>query len=163
MKKTFRTPVWRNVALGALAGMTAYAAAPAAAQTKLLVYTAVEADELKKFKRVFEADNPDISIRWVRNSTGIVTATTDHAESAATEAMSGGALLWRDCGGAAGGRCDGHGVGGNRGAAAVAWESRGTGVQPFDRGGDRRRTAPPDRQTQGAAASGAGGCQRLAQ
>ena len=74
MKIQFRTPIWRIVGLGALAGMTAFAAAPAAAQTKLLVYTAVEADELKKFKRVFEADNPGISIRWVRDSTGIVTA-----------------------------------------------------------------------------------------
>jgi len=74
MKIPFRTPIWRIVGLGALAGMTAFAAAPAAAQTKLLVYTAVEADELKKFKRVFEADNPGISIRWVRDSTGIVTA-----------------------------------------------------------------------------------------
>ncbi len=74
MKKSIHMHVWRNAALGVLAGATAFAGATAAAQTKLLVYTAVEADELKKFKRVFEADNPDISIRWVRDSTGIVTA-----------------------------------------------------------------------------------------
>ena len=53
----------------ALAGMTA-----AQAETDLLVYTAVEADELKKFKNAFEADNPDVNIKWVRDSTGIITS-----------------------------------------------------------------------------------------
>ena len=46
----------------------------ALAQTKLLVYTAVEADELKMFKDAFEADYPDVEIKWVRDSTGIITA-----------------------------------------------------------------------------------------
>ncbi len=46
----------------------------ALAKTDLLVYTAVEADELAKFKNAFEKDNPDIEIKWVRDSTGIVTA-----------------------------------------------------------------------------------------
>jgi iron(III) transport system substrate-binding protein len=44
------------------------------AKTDLLVYTAVEADELAMFKEEFEADYPDINIKWVRDSTGIVTA-----------------------------------------------------------------------------------------
>jgi len=44
------------------------------AKTDLLVYTAVEADELKSFKQAFEKDYPDINIKWVRDSTGIVTA-----------------------------------------------------------------------------------------
>lgn len=44
------------------------------AKTDLLVYTAVEADELKSFKSAFEKDNPDVNIKWVRDSTGIVTA-----------------------------------------------------------------------------------------
>ncbi len=47
---------------------------PAAAKTELLVYTAVEADELSKFKNAFEKDNPDIEIKWVRDSTGIMGA-----------------------------------------------------------------------------------------
>ena len=45
----------------------------AMAKTDLLVYTAVEADELKGFKNAFEADYPDIKIKWVRNATGIIT------------------------------------------------------------------------------------------
>lgn len=44
------------------------------AKTDLLVYTAVEADELKSFKSAFEKDYPDVNIKWVRDSTGIVTA-----------------------------------------------------------------------------------------
>lgn len=44
------------------------------ARTELLVYTAVEADELAKFKREFENDYPDIEIKWVRDSTGIITS-----------------------------------------------------------------------------------------
>lgn len=46
----------------------------ASAATELLVYTAVEADELSKFKNAFEKDNPDIEIKWVRDSTGIMGA-----------------------------------------------------------------------------------------
>lgn len=46
----------------------------AQAKTELLVYTAVEADELAKFKAAIEADYPDLDIQWVRDSTGIITA-----------------------------------------------------------------------------------------
>ncbi len=53
-----------------LAGM----ACAAQAKTELLVYTAVEADELTKFKSAIEADYPDLDIKWVRDSTGIITA-----------------------------------------------------------------------------------------
>ena len=44
------------------------------AKTQLLVYTAIEADELAMFKREFEKDYPDVNVKWVRDSTGIVTA-----------------------------------------------------------------------------------------
>jgi iron(III) transport system substrate-binding protein len=44
------------------------------AKTELLVYTAVEADELAAFKKAIEADYPDLDIQWVRDSTGIITA-----------------------------------------------------------------------------------------
>ncbi len=40
----------------------------------LTVYTAVEAEDLKKYARYFNEDHPDIKIKWVRDSTGIVTA-----------------------------------------------------------------------------------------
>ena len=46
----------------------------AAAKTKLIVYTTIEADELANYKTQFEKENPDIDIRWVRDSTGIITA-----------------------------------------------------------------------------------------
>jgi iron(III) transport system substrate-binding protein len=46
----------------------------AEAKTELLVYTAVEADELAGFKAAFEARYPDIEIKWVRDSTGVVTS-----------------------------------------------------------------------------------------
>jgi len=41
---------------------------------ELLVYTALEADQLKAYKQAFEKENPGITIKWVRDSTGIVTA-----------------------------------------------------------------------------------------
>jgi len=50
------------------------AASAAAAQTELTVYTAVEAEDLKRYAETFNADHPDIKINWVRDSTGIVTA-----------------------------------------------------------------------------------------
>lgn len=56
------------LALGCLAP------AAAIAQTELLVYTAVEADELAGFKEAFEAEHPDVEINWVRDSTGVVTS-----------------------------------------------------------------------------------------
>ena len=50
------------------------AASAASAQTELTVYTAVEAEDLKRYAESFNADHPDIKINWVRDSTGIVTA-----------------------------------------------------------------------------------------
>jgi iron(III) transport system substrate-binding protein len=49
-------------------------ATPAWSRTELLVYTAVEADELDKFKRAIEQAVPDVEIKWVRDSTGIITS-----------------------------------------------------------------------------------------
>src|SRR3954471_10090775 len=63
----------------AVAGLAVLATAgfglPAMAQkTKLTVYTALENDQLDPFKKAFEADNKDIEIAWVRDSTGVVAA-----------------------------------------------------------------------------------------
>jgi len=44
------------------------------AATQLTVYTAVEAEDLKKYAKTFNKTNPDIEIKWVRDSTGIITA-----------------------------------------------------------------------------------------
>src|SRR5918992_1344443 len=62
---------WTGFALGAGAlGLVT----SAQAQTELTVYTAVEADDLKKYAERFNENHPDITIKWVRDSTGIVTA-----------------------------------------------------------------------------------------
>ena len=47
---------------------------PAKAATELTVYTAIEADDLKRYAAAFNKVQPDIKIKWVRDSTGIVTA-----------------------------------------------------------------------------------------
>lgn len=41
---------------------------------ELTVYTALEADLLPIYKKSFEEKNPGVTIRWVRDSTGIITA-----------------------------------------------------------------------------------------
>jgi len=46
----------------------------ALAATELTVYTAVEAEDLARYAETFNQDHPDIKIKWVRDSTGIVTA-----------------------------------------------------------------------------------------
>src|SRR6185369_8214097 len=50
------------------------AAAAAADKQTLLVYTALETDQLKAYKEGFEKAYPDITIKWVRDSTGVITA-----------------------------------------------------------------------------------------
>jgi len=48
--------------------------ATAAQAQELTVYTALEADQVKAYQASFEKANPGIKVRWVRDSTGIVTA-----------------------------------------------------------------------------------------
>lgn len=61
---------------GVFAGLSAFALAqgPARAQTELTVYTAVEAEDLARYAETFNKDHPDIEVKWVRDSTGVVTA-----------------------------------------------------------------------------------------
>ena len=61
--------------MGAACLAAILAAAPASAQrTKVTVYTAIENEQLAPYKQAFEADNPDVEIQWVRDSTGVITA-----------------------------------------------------------------------------------------
>jgi len=64
--------------IGTTAGMATAGlvllAGQALAQTELTVYTAVEAEDLKRYAAAFNEDYPDIEIKWVRDSTGIVTS-----------------------------------------------------------------------------------------
>ena len=53
----------------------ALCAAPAVAQkTELLVYTALETDQLKAYEEGFAKTNPNIALKWVRDSTGVITS-----------------------------------------------------------------------------------------
>jgi iron(III) transport system substrate-binding protein len=54
--------------------VSALSATMAVAQTELTVYTAVEAEDLARYAETFNQDHPDITINWVRDSTGVVTA-----------------------------------------------------------------------------------------
>ena len=56
------------------AAVVAGFALQAQAATELTVYTALEAEQLAAYKKAFEKENPDIEIKWVRDSTGIITA-----------------------------------------------------------------------------------------
>ena len=62
----------KKLSLGLLAAVFAFSSAYA--KTELTVYTAVEAEDLKRYAEAFTEDNPDIEIKWVRDSTGIITA-----------------------------------------------------------------------------------------
>jgi iron(III) transport system substrate-binding protein len=58
-----------------LAATLAGAATVAWAQkTELLVYTALETDQLKAYQAAFNKAEPEIEIKWVRDSTGVITA-----------------------------------------------------------------------------------------
>ena len=55
--------------------VAAAVALPAFAQkTVLNVYTALETDQIKAYQETFNKSNPDIEIKWTRDSTGIITA-----------------------------------------------------------------------------------------
>jgi iron(III) transport system substrate-binding protein len=49
---------------------------PAAAQqrTRLQVYSTLEVENISDFKKAFEAENKDVEIAWIRDSTGVITA-----------------------------------------------------------------------------------------
>jgi iron(III) transport system substrate-binding protein len=68
--RTFLSRAFTHVAAAAFGTLTA----TAAWGETLTVYTAVEAEDLKKYAARFNEDYPDIEIKWVRDSTGIVTA-----------------------------------------------------------------------------------------
>jgi iron(III) transport system substrate-binding protein len=66
---------WGRRILAAVVAATAFWAAAANAQkTELLVYTALEADQLKAYTEGFNKAYPDITLKFVQDSTGVVTA-----------------------------------------------------------------------------------------
>ena len=58
----------------AFAGLTLVTSLAFAQKTQLLVYTALETDQLKAYQEGFNKTYPDIEIKWVRDSTGVITA-----------------------------------------------------------------------------------------
>jgi iron(III) transport system substrate-binding protein len=65
---------WQRFASATLLGLLAWAAPSLAQKTELLVYTALETDQIKAYEEAFYKAVPDVSIKWVRDSTGIITA-----------------------------------------------------------------------------------------
>src|SRR4051812_46450689 len=57
-----------------LAGLALFATASFAQKTQLLVYTALETDQIKAYAEGFNKVHPDIELKWVRDSTGVITA-----------------------------------------------------------------------------------------
>jgi iron(III) transport system substrate-binding protein len=56
------------------AALVALATGASAQKTQLTVYTALETDQLKAYEAGFTKVNPNIEIKWVRDSTGVITA-----------------------------------------------------------------------------------------
>jgi iron(III) transport system substrate-binding protein len=52
----------------------AFGGAALAQKTTLLVYTALETDQLKAYQEGFNKVEPNIELKWVRDSTGVITA-----------------------------------------------------------------------------------------
>src|SRR5437764_749261 len=65
---------WQGVIGVALGAGMAWAAPVLAQKTELLVYTALETDQIKAYEEAFYKAYPDITLKWVRDSTGIITA-----------------------------------------------------------------------------------------
>ena len=61
----------KSLIMLALAALTGVAMAQ---KTQLLVYTALETDQIMAYQEGFNRVNPDIEIKWVRDSTGVITA-----------------------------------------------------------------------------------------
>lgn len=57
-----------------LATSLLFSAGTVFAATEITVYTAIESEQLQAYKQAFEAKYPNIKIKWVRDSTGIITA-----------------------------------------------------------------------------------------
>src|SRR5258706_3791900 len=55
-------------------GAVAISTAAWAQKTELVVYTALETDQLKAYTESFQKTNPNIELKFVRDSTGVITA-----------------------------------------------------------------------------------------
>lgn len=69
-----RNTIKKTAAIACIAAISMLGFGNSALAVDLTVYTAVEAEDLKKYAATFNKSHPDINIKWVRDSTGIVTA-----------------------------------------------------------------------------------------
>ena len=69
MNRPFRRLLLGVALSAALASTSAFAQ-----KTELLVYTALETDQLKAYTESFQKTNPNIDLKFVRDSTGVITA-----------------------------------------------------------------------------------------
>src|SRR5437868_11149885 len=69
MKAPFRRVRRLILAAAVVAAFPAYAQ-----KTELLVYTALETDQLKAYTESFQKTNPNIDLKFVRDSTGVIIA-----------------------------------------------------------------------------------------
>ncbi len=71
------------------AGLLAAGAAMGQAKTNLTVFTTLEPEVLKFYKTGFEKENPDIEIKWVRESAGVITDRLLSANGASADVVAG--------------------------------------------------------------------------
>ena len=64
----------RRIVAAVVAAAAMWTVAASAQKTELLVYTALETDQIKAYEDAFYKAYPDIAIKWVRDSTGVITA-----------------------------------------------------------------------------------------
>lgn len=62
------------VVVACIASVSMFAMGNSALAVDLIVYTAIEAEDLPRYAATFNEDHPDINIKFVRDSTGIMTA-----------------------------------------------------------------------------------------
>ncbi len=72
--KSHRGILWLSSVLSAAAFAVFASGAASAQKTELLVYTALETDQLKAYADAFNKAVPDVEIKWVRDSTGVITS-----------------------------------------------------------------------------------------
>lgn len=64
----------RLASIASAAALLLATSAALAQRVELTVYTALETDQLKAYETGFKVAQPDIAIKWVRDSTGVITA-----------------------------------------------------------------------------------------
>lgn len=70
----FKFKISTFLAFCGIAAATFFLAAPFKAQAEIVIYTALEDDEIPKYLAAFKEDHPEIKVKFIRDSTGVITA-----------------------------------------------------------------------------------------